>query len=924
MKPNARLLLIVFALLASTPLLWSADAPYTPPASPRTTYNFNADWKFLRKDIPGAQEVSFDDSKWETVSTPHTFNDVDSFRVLIDHSGGDRGTYKGISWYRKHFKLPASAAGFKVFLEFEGMRQAGEIYLNGHPFGLYENGVTAYGIDITSGLQFGDHDNVLAVRVDNTTGYRERATDIPFRWNANDFNPDFGGINRRVWLHVTGKIYQTLPLYYGLGTTGTYVYCTNFDIAGHSCDVTVESQVHNATADRKTPGTKVTLSASIVDKAGNVRSTFTGAGVDMLDGAKAVLTATGHLDNARFWSPDEPNLYDVYTALTVDGKIVDVTRTTTGFRKTEFKGGVGTGGVYINDKFVYLKGFSQRTSDEWAGVGVGYPEWMHDFTAQLIRDDHANYMRWMHVSPQKEDVESYDRMGIVEVAPAADKEEDGQGRQWDQRAEVMRDTIIYLRNNPSILFWEAGNTGVTGPQMEQMVALRKEFDPHGGRVMGCRSLREPGAIAASEWWGTMLGGPYSDDVRDREPLIETEDFRDEGARRFWDNLSPPYYGFKKGPTDTWNYNSETFAIAQVKRYWQFYSNRISNTDPAHSKYAAYSSIYFQDSNADGRQDSSEVARVSGKVDSVRLPKEVYFVERVMQNEKPDIHIIGHWSYPLTQPDGSKTAKSMYVVANNVDSVELFVNGVSEGKTGLTPAACPVMGGPADRPAGPRPSRPALGAATAATPGNGAARPQSEAMAGGMLGADSTPASTVPTGCFGFLYTFPNITFAPGSIKAVGYQGKVAVVTDELKTAGPPAAIKLTLHTAPGGMRADGDDIALIDFEVVDAKGERCPTDEARVDFTWTAVGGDPSSPPAIWRGGYNSGKTNTTNNPYLNTEDGINRVAMRSTLTPGTIKLTASRDGLKPATVTFDSKPVAITDGLSQEVQITLSPLATK
>jgi hypothetical protein len=66
-------------------------------------------------------------------------------------------------------------------------------------------------------------------------------------------------------------------------------------------------------------------------------------------------------------------------------------------------------------------------------------------------------------------------MGIVEVAPAADKEEDGMGRQWDQRAEVMRDSIIYLRNNPSILFWEAGNTGVTGPQMEQMVALRKEL-----------------------------------------------------------------------------------------------------------------------------------------------------------------------------------------------------------------------------------------------------------------------------------------------------------------------------------------------------------------------------------------------------------------------------------------------------------------
>jgi len=863
MKPKALLPLVAFALLASTLPLWSADAKFTPPTSPRVTYNFNSDWRFIRQDVPGAEVPSFDDSQWESVSTPHTFNDVDSFRVIIDHSGGDRGTYKGISWYRKHFKLPAAAAGSKVFIEFEGMRQAGDIYLNGLPVGLYENGVTGYGVDITSGVHFGDQENVLAVRVDNTTSYKERATNTSYRWNANDFNPDFGGINRRVWLHLTGTIYQTLPLYYGLGTTGTYIYCTDYNIAGHSCDVTVESQVHNATADRRVPSTNVTLSATVVDKDGVVRATFTGTPVDMLAGAKTVLTATGPLTGARFWSPDDPVLYDVYTMLTVDGKVVDVTKITTGFRKAEFKGGVGTGGVYINDMFVYLKGFSERSADEWAGVGVGYPEWMHDFTAQMIRDDHANYMRWMHVTPQKEDVESFDRFGIVEVAPAADKEEDAQGQQWEQRVAVMRDSIIYLRNNPSILFWEAGNTGVTGPQMEQMVALRKEYDPNGGRTMGCRSLTQPGAVAVAEWWGTMLGGPYNDSARDRMPIVETEDFRDESSRRIWDDFSPPYYGFKKGPNDTWNYNSETFAVAQVKRYWNYYSNRISNTDPAHAKYAAYASIYFTDENADGRQDSSEVSRVSGKVDAVRLPKEAYFAEQVMQNEKPDIHIIGHWTYPATHPDGSKTVKTMYVVANNVDSVELFVNGVSKGK--LT------------------------------QPDNG------------------------------YLYAFPNIAFEPGTIKAVGYMGTAAVATHELTTAGPPAAIKLTLHTAPGGVRADGEDIALIDVEVVDAKGQRCPTDDARVDFNWSSVGRTVSATgPAVWRGGYNSGKINSTNNLYLNTEAGINRVAMRSTLIPGTIKLTATRAGLQPATVTFDTKPVTITDGLSQEEQVTLSPAAAK
>jgi beta-galactosidase len=827
---------VVLLSLLAMPLLAQAQQQYVVPASPRAKYNFNADWKFIRQDVPGAEVVAFDDSQWQTVSTPHSFNDVDSFRVIIDHSGGDRGTYKGLVWYRKHFKLPADAAGSKVFIEFEGMRQAGDIFLNGKHFGLSENGITGYGLDITSGVQFGDHDNVLAVNLDNRTSYRERATDTTYRWNANDFNPDHGGINRRVWLHVTGKIYQTLPLYDGLGTTGTYIYGANYNIAAGACDVTVESQVHNAITDRNNPRTTVTLSCAVVDRDGILRASFKGAAVSIAQGTKTILTATGPLAGARFWSTDDPYLYDVYTTLTVDGKVVDVVKTTTGFRKAEYRGGAGTGGVYINDKFVYLKGFSQRTSDEWAAVGAGYPEWMHDFTAKLIRDDYGNYQRWMHVAPQKVDVEAYDRFGIVEVAPAGDKEEDSMGRQWEQRAEVMRDTIIYFRNNPSILFWEAGNTGVTGPQMAEMVALRKELDPYGGRIMGCRSLRDPDAITSTEYFGVMLGGPYSIQDRDKAPIIETEDFRDEGARRFWDDFSPPYFGFKKGPNDTWNYNSETFALAQIRRYWSFWSNRISNTNAAQAKWAGYASIYFNDSDADGRQDSSEVCRVSGKVDAMRLPKEIYFTERVMQNEKPDIHIIGHWTYP------ANTTKTMNVVANNVDAVEFFVNGVSRGKS-------------------------------------------------------SQPVN-------GYLYAFPNIKFESGSIKAVGYKNGAAVVEQELKTAGDPAAIKLTVYTAPDGVHADGEDAALIDFEVVDANGLRCPTDDARVDFTCDG--------PANWRGGYNSGKINSTNNLYLNTECGVNRVAVRATRTPGKITVTASRAGLQSATVTLDVQPVTVVDGLSK------------
>jgi beta-galactosidase len=581
----------------------------------------------------------------------------------------------------------------------------------------------------------------------------------------------------------------------------------------------------------------------------------------------------------------------------VDGEAVDAANTVTGFRKAEFKGGAGAGGVYINDKFVYLKGFAQRASNEWAGLGRAYPDWMHDLNARLIRDSHANYIRWMHIAPQKVDADAMARYGIVQVCPAGDKERDVTGRQWDQRLEAMRDTIIYFRNNPSILFWEAGNTVVTVEHLEQMIALRKQWDPFGARVMGARGNDDVAANTATtpiaEYFGVMIGqdpktdaltGPadmfrgYSANRRDRAPLIETEDFRDEGARRFWDDDSPPYFKAKKGPNDTWKirshylYTSESFALAGISRYWAYWQNRISNPDPAHSKWSGYASIYFSDSDADGRQDSSEVCRVSGKVDAVRLPKEIYFAHRVMQNEQPDLHILGHWSYPLEQP--------------------------------ATPAEPAVPGQPASNGRPPMPDLPAIPAQpvrkTVKTIYVVSNTEQVELLINGQsLGVNSTPEN-------GFVFAFPDVEFVPGTLKAIGRNASKIVAAQELTTAGPPAALRLTLTAGPKGLQADGQDAAFIDVEVVDAKGNRCPTDDARVDFTCAG--------PGIWRGGYNSGKVDSTNNLYLNTECGINRVSVRSTLTPGVLTITASRPGLKSAKVRISSTPVNLTGGLSTSI----------
>ena len=389
----------------------------------------------------------------------------------------------------------------------------------------------------------------------------------------------------------------------------------------------------------------------------------------------------------------------------------------------------------------------------------------------------------------------------------------------------------------------------------------------------------------SEFYGVMIGqAPQTDRLtgddifrgysiarRDKAPLIETEDFRDEAGRNIWDDYSPPHFGFKPKvgsvggrPVDTWHWNSETFCLAAAVRYNSYVSNRIDNVDPAHSKWAAYASIYFTDSDADGRQQGSYVLRVSGKVDGVRIPKSLFYVSRVMQNEKPDLHIIGHWNYP------AGTKKTMYVAASHCDAVEFFVNGNS------------------------------LGVQT---------KPYAFADTVGLApGATPRPAENT-----GFVYAFPDITYTPGTIKAVAKMGGKMVAQQEIQTAGEAKSIKLTLHTGPQGLQADGSDVALIDFEVVDAQGRRCPTDEDRVDFAVTG--------PVIWRGGFNAAKLNTTNNLFLDTECGINRVAIRSTLAAGDITITASRKGLAGGTIKLSSKPVEITGGLSRIMPQTMPGL---
>ena len=203
--------------------------------SPRQTYSLNPGWRMATGDPAGAQEPGFDDAGWAMVTLPNAFNEKQAFaRDIKDLS-------TGITWYRKRFTLPRARAAGKAFLEFEGVRQAAEVWVNGRSVVLSERGAMAFGADIGAALRPGE--NLIAVRVDNDWRYKERATGSGFQWNDRNFNVNYGGITRNVRLHLTDPLHQTLPLYSALGTTGQYVWADGFDLAKRAATIHAETEV---------------------------------------------------------------------------------------------------------------------------------------------------------------------------------------------------------------------------------------------------------------------------------------------------------------------------------------------------------------------------------------------------------------------------------------------------------------------------------------------------------------------------------------------------------------------------------------------------------------------------------------------------------------------------------------------------------
>ena len=878
-------------------------------------------------------ETDYDDSDWRDVSLPFTYNDSDLFRQPGEDAGSNQK--RTFSFFRKRFPAIENIGERKVFIEFEGIRQTCYLYVNGTLAGYIESGVQPFGFDLTD-LVRDDSENVIAVATDSTStrnmdllgaetpnlpgaipghfytsltnidAVPEENRGVYYFWNSNDFNPVVSGLSKNVHMHIKGRTYLTLPLYSNLRTAGVYIYPV-FD--GKKVTVVCEAEVRNerdrtvtcetvlnlydregkkvftATSEKTavpSAGDKYRKPELSVIPAGAYEKTDRGyrakeeseleTPVETFERDVTVVRCSGVFTKARLWELSDPYLYKAEISLFADGELVDTYELETGFRKTGYD---SEKGFLLNDKKTWLTGYAQRSTNEWAAIGTA-PDWLKDYDALLIRESNANHIRFMHVAACPADIRAYDRYGVIATMPAGDKERENFGRQWCQRLEAMRDVIIYFRNSPSIVFWEAGNNSINKEHMREMRLLKEKLDPHGGRFMGCRTINTEDVIVEAEYVGTMLNRHAARFQSERMPVTETEYLREESPRRVWDDYTPPFYDYRNkwlGPGgrkqkgfDSYDLNAEEFAIAAARGYSEFFNDRMGGAS-GKNLYSAAAALCWTDSAQHTRQSGSENGRMSGRVDPVRIKKQNFDVFSCMQSDVPCVRILGHWNYPPDTPenyryevkefDGESYAytgryerrdprgKTVYVVGSyGIKSVELFVNGRSKG-------VC-------DRP-------------------------------------ENT-----------FVFPFPDVDITEqGSVEAVGKAYDGTTVSDRIETVGAEAGIRLSVHTGEQGFLSDGSDVAYVDVAVVDANDRVCPLSSKRIDFS---ISGN-----AVFLGGYNSGRFNgqgrndsVIHEDHVFAECGVNRVFVRSTCKPGKVILTAKAEGLPSASVEITAVPCDI------------------
>jgi beta-galactosidase len=457
-KTQACLLLV----LAVTALAFSLSAASN---ELRDCENFNRAWKFELGDVTGAEAALYDDSQWANANLPHSFS-TPCFAM-------GNSFYVGYGWYRKHFQAPAAWNGKCVSLEFDGVFQDAEVFVNGRRIGEHKGGYTGFDFDITGAIQPGD--NVVAVRVNNLWNPR-----LAPRAGEHTFS---GGIYRDV------RVVVTAPLH--VAWYGTFV--TTPQVSKESATVKVNTEIVNDSGAAK----QTTVKTLVLDAKGKTVAQMESSQTVPPHSTNTFDQTSAAIAHPQLWSPEHPNLYSVKT-IVIDGHDpVDDYTSPLGFRWFKF---TADQGFFLNGEHYYFKGANVHQDHAGWGDAVADSGFFRD--VKLVKDAGFDFIRGSHYPHAPAFASACDQIGVLFWSENCFWGTGGFKNPWggsayptdpaddvDFEASVkasLRDMIRINRNHPSIIVWSMDNEvffsdGSVMPKvrtlLKELVAYSHELDP---------------------------------------------------------------------------------------------------------------------------------------------------------------------------------------------------------------------------------------------------------------------------------------------------------------------------------------------------------------------------------------------------------------------------------------------------------------
>ena len=637
-------------------------------AQQRVVYTINDGWKFTKGSPFEAQLTGCDDSSWETVNIPHTWNDKDA-------DDETPGFYRGPVWYRKQLFIDKSQEGRRAVIYFEGANQEVRFYLNGQFVGEHKGGYTRFCFDITPHLCYGQ-ENLFAIYVNNVYNPNIPPLSADFTF--------FGGIYRDVYLQFMNPVHIATNDY---ASSGVYIRTPEVNNSAASVEITT------LLTNDMPQATEIRVENIICDADGKeVKKTQ--AEVKLAAGeTKTDISKKIKIDYPRLWDIDDPYRYMVYTRILDKrkGTLLDEVVNPLGLRWFKFD---SEKGFFLNGKGRKLIGTARH--QDYFQKGNALRDELHVQDVLLLKEMGGNYLRVSHYPQDPVIMEMCDKLGIVTsveipVVNAVTETEEFLHNSVEMAKEMVRQDF----NRPSVMIWGYMNEiflrrpYTEGKQLEDyyrftekvaraLEATIREEDPSRYTMMAYHNMPQYyedahlTEIPMIQGWN-LYQGWYEPDINEFQRLLDR-------AHKVYKGkvLMVTEYGPGVDPR-VHSYQPERFDFSQ--EYGLVYHKHYLN-EMMKRPFIAGSSLWnLNDFYSESRVDAVPHVNNKGVVGLNREKKDVYWFYKTALSRRP-ILVIGNREWKSrggVVNTAQKECIQSVPVFSNAEEVELFVNNKSLGK-----------------------------------------------------------------------------------------------------------------------------------------------------------------------------------------------------------------------------------------------------